>query len=398
MTRENLHGADGSMLGYLVQVERAIFWLCSLPENAVVGIEVEDDISTRLNDGENIKQIYEQAKNTINSNAPYSDKSEDLWKTLAIWVNAVLEHRIDIDNARFSIFSNRPIPTSRLIYKISQASEMYREQLSQCVSRVKEIAGTLRTNLKSYGEAVINCPDDTLQKIISRVEILDANFTHDAANFTAQIKSLLHLSDDLPVNYIIDILFGNVSRQLIECWQNRRECWVAVSDFNREFTEIISVYKKKSFLEKTIDLLPPINSTEIDKNKSKKYVEQLKLIDCDETEILEGIYDYIRATGEKSRFAKDGELSEERFAEFYSDLKNNWAIQSRPRFKFANEENFNKIGYELYYKALEYKGILNRYVPEQHYTYKGAYHHLANELEIGWHPHWETKLKDGDEV
>jgi hypothetical protein len=398
MNRENLHSADGSMLGYLVQVERAIFWLCSLPDGAIIGIEVEDDISAKLSSGENIKEIYEQAKNTINSNAPYSDKSEDLWKTLAIWVKAVLENRINIEHATFSVFSNRPIPTTRLITKISQANESNKVQLKECCRKIKETAASLKTKLKEYGDIVVGCPDETLEKIISRVEILDANCNHDSTNFTIQIKSLLHLSDDLPVNYIIDILFGFVSRNLIECWQNKRECWITVSDFNKKFTEIVAAYKEKSFLEKTVELLPPINSTEIDKNKSKKYVEQLELIACNEEETLEAIYDYIRAMGEKSRFAKDGELSADAFNEFYNDLKNNWTIQSRPKFKFVQKDNHVQIGYELYYKTLEYKGTLNRYVPEQQYTYKGAYHHLANELEIGWHPDWETKLKNEDEV
>ncbi len=394
MARENLHAADGSMLGYLIQVERAIFWLCSLPGNATVGIEVEDDISAKLAKGDTIKEIYEQAKNTVNSSAPYSDKSEDLWKTLSIWVNNVLESKINVENAHFSIFSNRPIPSSRLIWKISQANETNQEQLKLCCNKIKEVAATLRTGLKDYGNIVLNCPDEMLQKILSRIEILDTNFTHDRANFALQVKSLLHLSDDLPVNYIIDILFGFVSRSLIDCWQNKRECWVTVSDFNKKFTEIIAVYKEKSFLEKTIELLPAVSSTEIDKNKSKKYVEQLKIIECDDTEILEAIYDYVRAGGEKNRFAKDGELSEDIFKEFYKDLKNNWEIQSRPKFKFAQESNFCQIGYELYYKTLEYKGVLNRYVPEQHYTYKGAYHYLANELQIGWHPQWEIILNE----
>ncbi|RYE54703.1 MAG: hypothetical protein EOP48_11735, partial [Sphingobacteriales bacterium] len=81
--------ADGSFLGYLFQIERVVLWLSELPESACVGVEVADDIVVKLSDGLDIKEIYEQAKHTQGKAAPFSDKSEDLWKTLSIWIKAV---------------------------------------------------------------------------------------------------------------------------------------------------------------------------------------------------------------------------------------------------------------------------------------------------------------------
>jgi hypothetical protein len=49
--------------------------------------------------------------------------------------------------------------------------------------------------------------------------------------------------------------------------------------------------------------------------------------------------------------------------------------------------------------VIRYKGKLNSYEPEQSYTYRGAYHFLANELKIGWHPNWEDLfIKNSDGV
>ncbi len=392
-SRGNVHAADGSFLGYLVQVERALYWLSVSQSDAVIGIEVEDDVSVKLGSGLGIREIYEQAKNTVNSNAPYSDNSEDLWKTLSIWVAAVLEKRIAIDTARFSVFSNRPIPKTRLIYKISIASELKEQELNECVKKVKDVAIKLRAGLKKYGDIIVNCPDNILSKVISRVEILDVTYNHDSKSFAEQLKSNLHIPDTFPVGHIIEKLSGFVLRQLTESWRNKRECWITEASFNKEVTQVLTDYNRKSFLEKTIDLLP-INSKEVEGSKAKKYVEQLKLIRCKEEEILEAVYDYIRATSEKNRFAKDGELTVDKFDEFYADLKNNWQLISRPKFRYANETEHEKVGYEVYCESLKYKGKLNDFEPVQIYTYKGAYHFMADELSIGWHPNWLTLLTD----
>ena len=61
----NLHGADGSILGFLYQIERALLWLSASPDDAVVGIEVDEDITVRLTQGEEIHTIYEQAKHSV---------------------------------------------------------------------------------------------------------------------------------------------------------------------------------------------------------------------------------------------------------------------------------------------------------------------------------------------
>ena len=150
---------------------------------------------------------------------------------------------------------------------------------------------------------------------------------------------------------------------------------------------------RKSFFERTTDSLP-ISSSDIAKNKGKIYVEQLKLINCEEDEILDSIHDYLRALSERDRFAKDGEISSEKFDQYFDDLADNWKIISKPRFRFCEEKDFFKVGYEVFYETLKYRGKLNNYEPEQKYTYKGAYHHLSNELLIGWHPQWKKKLEE----
>ena len=391
ISRNNLTSADGSFLGYLFQIERVMLWLSELPENASVGVEVADDIVVKLLNGFDVREIYEQAKHTVGKDAPYSDKSEDLWKTLSIWINAVTSGKTDAASSKFSLLSNIPLPASRFALKLSNASLNDPIILNECCQQLIEASLKLRSNFKKYGEIVQKCPQDTLKQIVSNIVILDPTYNHNKKEFLAKLKSSLHLSDDMPVDHIAEKLFGFVSMYLIESWRGKKEAWITVKVFNQQFTQLVAEYKPKPFYEKAADLLP-VSKLEIKKNRGKPYVEQLKLIECEEDEILESIHDYLRALTERDRFAKDGEISSEKFDQYFEDLLQNWKIVSKPRFKSCPHDKHVITGYQVFYETLKYKGKLNNYEPEQHYTYKGAYHHLANELELGWHPKWKELL------
>jgi hypothetical protein len=392
VSRNNLTSADGSFLGYLFQIERVMLWLSELDETAVVGVEVADDIVVQLKEGLEIKEIYEQAKHTIGKSAPYSDKSEDLWKTLSIWINLVTKGGIDAKTSKFSLLSNRPIPSTRFAAKLDKASFEDSTNLEQCCNELLVNASKLNTKLKVYGDTVINCPIEILKQIVSNIVIIDPTYNHDKQEYYKKLKSNLHLSDDMPIDDIAEKLFGFVAMYLIGNWREKKEAWISVKVFNQQFTQLVAEYKSKPFFERAAESLP-VSKSEIQKNKGKPFVAQLKLIECDADEILESIHDYQRALTERDRFAKDGEISSEKFDHYFEDLLQNWKTISKPRFKFCSEGEHVKTGYQVYYESVKYKGKLNNYEPEQHYTYRGAYHHLANELELGWHPKWKELLK-----
>jgi hypothetical protein len=50
-------------------------WLSSSDTEVFIGVEVDDDITVKLIDGEDITTIYEQAKHSQTSRIPYADRS-----------------------------------------------------------------------------------------------------------------------------------------------------------------------------------------------------------------------------------------------------------------------------------------------------------------------------------
>lgn len=77
MANTVIHNAPGQMLGYLFQLERAVFWLSNLNSGGMVGIECGDDVVVKEIEYSGITK-YEQDKSSMTKGAPYTDLSKDL--------------------------------------------------------------------------------------------------------------------------------------------------------------------------------------------------------------------------------------------------------------------------------------------------------------------------------
>jgi hypothetical protein len=393
MSKVNTHSADGSFLGFLFQIERVLLWLSEGFEHGKVGIETDDDIVIQLKNGEEINHIYEQAKNAQTTGLPFSDKSEDLWKTLSIWVTAVVEKKINIETSIFSAITNKKLPLKRLLFELSSTKKENKVEMDLLILKLKGIAGNLSKENEKFGKIIIDCDNKLLAKIVDKITVFDGTYHHERKLLKSKLKSNLSMSNTLPFDHIYNGLFGHVTNMIIDHWRKGEEAWIEVEYFNKLYSQLVSEFQRKSFLEKATQLLP-VDNKQVDFNKNSLYVEQLKLINCEENEILEAIHDYLRSKSEKNRYAKEFEVTESKFLDYYEDLKQHWTNISRPRFKINSHKLTSEdIGYEVFYATISYKGKLNNQEPEQSYTYKGAYHHLTNEFQIGWHPSWEDKLK-----
>ena len=116
------------------------------------------------------------------------------------------------------------------------------------------------------------------------------------------------------------------------------------------------------------------------------------MVSAQEEDKIDAINDYLRAAAERTRCAKEGQLTREDFDTFENNLIDRWKGIFRPRIRVStlNEED---TGYSIYYDTISHREKLKGIETEQNYTTRGAYHRLSNSLKIGWHPKWEEKFK-----
>lgn len=387
----NRHLASGSFLGYLFQIERALFWL-SISDIVMIGLETEDDIVAEFTASENYKKVLEQAKSKTSSGYAFSNKSEDLWKTLHIWLEGVKDGSIDLSDTLFSIVSNKPLPSNRIIRKIVEAKTD--EELNQLIDELIDLANNPSRKIELYCKTVIESDRETLIGLFKNISIQNSEDSLNTADLKRHVRSNLGISESKPFNGIYDTLIGFVTNQAIESWKCGEEFTLSREDLLKKSNELISTYEKKSFYEKTADSIP-LEESEIEKNKRGAiFVKQLEVIGCDEEEKFVAINDYLKAKSEKTRYADDGEITEAKFNEYYEDLRRNWSKVFKAEIRFNKDMNDEDLGYSVYVKTTNYRGKLNGYEPDQSYTYNGAYHYLANTPEIGWIKNWEDLFKN----
>ena len=93
------HSAPSTAAAFDYQFERALLWLAKSKSGAIVGVETDDDVAVREEDG---KLSLEQAKHSVLPDGePFGDRRKDLWNTLATWIEAIDSGEIDVKFAKF---------------------------------------------------------------------------------------------------------------------------------------------------------------------------------------------------------------------------------------------------------------------------------------------------------
>ena len=103
MNTRKSSNAPGQLLGYAMQFPRALCHLLQGGPGDIVCVEVLGDVASVASDGET---IAEEDKSSTTGN-PLTDKSTDLWKTIANWIRAINSGELDIKKTKFVLYCNK---------------------------------------------------------------------------------------------------------------------------------------------------------------------------------------------------------------------------------------------------------------------------------------------------
>lgn len=384
MAKTTSHDAQGQMLGYLFQIERAVFWLSELKSGGFVGVECGDDIVIKKNTkGDN--ELYEQDKSSISNKLPFADLSSDLWKTLGIWLNKVKTDSIDLEKCHFFMVSNRKIPTSRLVWKFSNAKDDV--ELDTCVKLLKEIGAKHSGKMVPTIVNVLAFDDKELKALIKKIQVFDNSSSKDVM-YKEGIRNNMKIGKDIPFDNIYQNFIGWAFENIVNCWNDKKDAWLEVDSFVSLSNRLITQYSERPFIERTIENLP-VSKGDISKHETENFVKQLEHIEADDDEKISAINDYLRASSEKTRFAKEANITIQDWRQFEGNLVDRWNMIFKPTCKLPSALSDKEKGYDIYYKTITHKEKLCGIETEQNYTTRGAYHRLANKIKLGWHPLWK---------
>lgn len=386
--------ASGTILGYLYQFERALFWL-SIKEIDFVSIETEDDIVVGLENSP-ISQIFEQDKHSIVDSNPFSDKSVNLWKTFEIWCNIEKNNRHMEFRLMYS--SNKRYDVKNFVYKLAKhnVDKNYAvNNIDKFFREFVKIGNSLQEQAKKHYDIIIRDFDEKcIKRMLSLVMINSDSLYTDHEDFKEHVLVNLRVSESLVKNELYQHLLGWLVDETCAKWKKRLDGIIYSSDILTIKDQYIANFNNKPFIEQAASLLPlrEMTSSDYDEN----FVKQLDLIEATEEQKINAILDFQRANLERDRWAKSGTIPfRSHIDSFDDDLRSHWDITSQIeniQNRSLEAKDRGKIVYLKCQGTTDFK--IANYKVEQKYTVQGGFQILSNQLRIGWHPNWKEELQD----
>ena len=386
------HSAPGPAAGYAFQFERALFWLARSPAGFAIGIETEDDVAIRHQDG---SRTLEQNKHSVQEHAePFGDRSKDLWNTLSIWVTALDAGELESGQTRFLMVTNKTL-SECIAKQISKAET--KEEIDECIKALRAAATNPSETIRVFTEKVLlTSSEKNLRAIIANCELLDE--TSGVSGIELRKATIAELQ--IPGGFtkdaesIADELLGWAQRQALALWQKREPAWIFRDSFVTQFHEVLDRRKRQMTRERAANLIP-IFDEQLGREKGRAFVKQMYLVTNEDSRVEESIREFIRCNIEKNRLSADGNVTDQDWIDFEGTLKSRWEkIFSREK-RLGRANNEEDIGFKILTETTdEHRERLAGVETEQVYLTAGTYHRMADRLAVGWHPRFEELMKE----
>lgn len=406
---EDKFSAKEQMLGYFYQPLYALYKLMQIdiadePDSFII-IENLDDIEFRSNI-DTLKLI--QTKHHIKSQGSISDRSSDLWKTIRVWTERIVNNEVKLDNVIFSLVTTSTAFENSIASKLRVENRNTQEALStiQKIAEEGYVNAQKRRNnpeLKKHENedayiAFYNLDKNTQKKFISKIYICDSSSTIEyiVSNIEKKLQYACNSSDR---KYFAEKLTGWWIIRVITSLLDKKQEQITKFELDDKIEEFKEEFKRGSL---PIDYENEFNDISEDNltHNEKIFIEQLKTIKVTPKTISDAICDYYRAYNQRGLWVRKSKILNSHLEEYDTRLTNEWSREFENMVSNIDEncpENIQeKQGRDLYNtignKTLPICEAENHKI-KGHYIMRGSFHMLANKVHIGWHPKYKDKIE-----
>lgn len=386
--------AADSALGYLYQVRCALLWsLQRLPTEPVfeASIETLDDVTFET---AGAPRELLQTKLHKNRGANLTDASPDLWKTLRIWIAALDAGQITSETVLYLVTTENASPGTIAgnLKATGRDTEVALQRLEQTAQ-----TSTNQTNTAAY-QAYLNKAPEERKKLIERIFIVDS--APDIADIDQLLKAeVFHAISREHQDAFLEYLEGWWFRRAVTQLQNiDNGDRISSEELEAQMAELRDQFRRES-LPIADDLL----NYELDDETASShgdfpFVQQIKLATSHSKRIASAIQDYYRAFEQRSRWQRQDLLYIGDLKSYEKRLTEEWELI------FAAVEDRIETGATVAEKKAAAKEVLSwaesgnvrsRIKPgvSESFITRGSLHILANQLRVGWHPEFRTRLQ-----
>lgn len=386
----SVFGAAGPALGYLAQVDYALFAALERmndEDDFAISIETLDDIVFHDTDSDEATAKW-QSKHTVDVTRSLSDTSTDLWKTLANWIAEPAAV-----TTRLVLLAVASAGTTATRLRVGADRDV-----EDALRRLERTARTSTNNRnQGYYEAFLGLTAPERRALLDRVEIYDG---------VVPIAEIQPLFERAVRKSVKPERRGALVDRLRAWWHKRSIAHldavargvpdrIGAAEIESVLLELADALRDENLPIDVLDMVEP-SDQEVSEN-DRIFVAQLRLIALNNERLRNAIYDHNRAFAQRSRWLRDKLLEVGELSRYDRELKEAWQRYFLP----AGEEDEGADDDVLCQQARERFVELDRsdLAPirrdvREGWVSRGSLHVIADRLEIGWHPHWLAHLRD----
>ncbi|MGG4179287.1 ABC-three component system protein [Virgibacillus pantothenticus] len=386
----NTHVPD-KVYAYSLQVRHALYELLNCKDNDTVSIEVLDDVSIKKDDGK-VEAI--QLKSVLSNSNPISNRAPDLWKTLYNWLLSVKHGELGIENTKFKLFLNVE-RTGYIVDLFACADNFEKAEEAWEKARLEFFDEynnelSLGSQYALYIRSFFNTENRTLAcKIIQKFSLQTTENNHTVLLYD-KFCEIAVIPEDLMENVFIFML-GWVDKKTAELIEAGRPMSIRYKEFRAQLVAITREFNQKLSL-KELAPLPTEDQIKDEYDAPRKYIKQLEFVESDYTDKLKAISDYLRASTNRSIWAKRGDISEKSLSAYEEELITKW--ENKKRIINLTHRDFSPEDQgKLLYLQCKDENVNVDFLSVPGFFTPGCYHALSDELAIGWHPDYIKLFK-----
>lgn len=396
MTDLSKYSASGSMSGYLFQCRLALLHGLSLMRSnpdATISIEKFDDIAFET---DNYADCLIQAKHHIKAKS-LSDKSEDVWKTLLIWMQGAEQGTFELAKTTYMLITTAVCPSDSAMDKLREG--ISQENIEDAYKLLAKAADESTSEATSKARALfLKMSPSVVKLLLSRVLVIDKhpNLTDVAADIAAELNVLAPGNSELAAQYLEGWWLSGVCKHLM----GEQEGGIPVHHITLKAHEIGKTLSN--------DALPIDDPTELDakeyteEDELRVFVRQMRAIKVTDEMVRAAASDFYRAYAQRSRWSRENLILEDELSTYDEKLQDSWRRKAEAELLLNSPESeldYINLGRSLFLWATQESTPL-RNVVEKWIT-AGSYHGLADEEKVRWHPNFGSlvsKVLEADNV
>ncbi len=383
--------AAPSALGYLYQVRLALLTIVEHTEKDGVqedrlGVTIEkfDDIA--VVEGPEHRYL-QQSKDHLDLSKTLTDGSEDVWKTLRVWIEA---SRLPNQSLQliYSLFTTATAPPGSACELLRPNSEA-RNVLKAIVLLDAAAAACKSDTLKKAVDSWRALSDEKKNALLQRVHVIDS--APNAIDLQDRIGRKLFKHKPRPQRdemmwRLEGWWYGRVISHL-DAVARKQDDVIMWAELQLLIDQILADFGPEALPDEYGDVDP---GAPIDPDADRRlFVHQMRAVNSSKAAIRSAIRDHWRASEQRSKWIRDLRLLPKELDRYDKRLVEEWeycADEHCSNVDVTNLPQASDAGRNVLRNVLN-KQISLRTFSEPYLT-RGSYHFLADNARLGWHPSW----------